>query len=137
MFVFLEAGYALLGLLGLWAVGWGVHRELAGRPGHARYCTLFVLAVPLGLAGARIIPIVQDALLAGRLSWGIVLRGGLVFYGGFFAALAGMVLGCRLWRLPVWPLLDAVCHFAPLGHGTRRARPVPPPGWADFVPGSG
>lgn len=120
MFVFLEAGYLLLGLLGLGVVAWGIGRDLADRPDRRRYLLLFALAVPLGLAGARIIPIVQDALLAGRLTWGIVLRGGLVFYGGLLAGLAVMVLGCRWWRLPARPLLDAVCHYAPLGHAFGR-----------------
>lgn len=120
VFVFLEAGYLLLGLAGLGAVAWGIGRDLAGQPGRGRSLLLFALAVPIGLAGARIIPIVQDALLAGRLTWGLVLRGGLVFYGGLLTGLAAMVAGCRLWRLPMWPLLDAVCHYAPLGHAFGR-----------------
>lgn len=120
VFFFLQAGYLLFGLTGLGVVAWGVGRDLAGAPGRGRALLLFVLAVPLGLAGARLIPIVQDAVLAGRLTWGIVLRGGLVFYGGLLAGLAAMVLGCRLWRLPAWPLVDAVCHYAPLGHAFGR-----------------
>jgi len=51
---------------------------------------------------------------------GIITTGGLVFYGGALAILWAMRLGCRLWGLSPWPLLDAVCRFAPLGHAFGR-----------------
>jgi phosphatidylglycerol---prolipoprotein diacylglyceryl transferase len=119
-FVFLEAGYLLLGLLGLAVVAWGVSRQLVGQADRSRYLLVLALAVPVGMAGARIIPIVQDGFAAGRLTWGLVRSGGLVFYGGFLTGLAAMGLGCRLWHRSPWPLLDAVCRFSPLGHAFGR-----------------
>lgn len=120
-FVILEAGYLLLGLFGLAVVLWGVFgRQLAENAHRRRYFVVFAAAALLGLAGARLIPILQDAWLAGGLTWGIVSRGGLVFYGGALTALAAMGLGCRLWKLRPWPLLDAVCRYAPLGHAFGR-----------------
>jgi phosphatidylglycerol:prolipoprotein diacylglycerol transferase len=119
-FVFLEAGYLILGLTGLAVVAWGTSRQLAASPDRPRYLVVFAAAALLGLAGARFIPILQDALLAGSLTWGIVLSGGLVFYGGVLTTLAVMGLGCLLWRLPAWPLFDAVCRYAPLGHAFGR-----------------
>ncbi len=120
VFVFVQAGYLLLGLAGLTIVLAGARRELAESPDRNRYTLLFLAALPLGLAGARLIPIAQDAWLAGRLTWGLVATGGLVFYGGALTFLGALALGCRLARLSPWPLLDAVCRHAPLGHAFGR-----------------
>ena len=120
LFVLVQAGYLILGLAGLGIVFAGARRDLAGDPRRGRYLLLFLAALPLGLAGARAIPIVQDALLAGRLTFGIVASGGLVFYGGALAVLGALRLGCRLLGLSPWPLLDAVCRYAPLGHAFGR-----------------
>ena len=95
VFVLVQAGYLILGLTGFVIVFAGARRDLAGDPRRGRYLLLFLAALPLGLAGARIIPIVQDALLAGRLTFGIVASGGLVFYGGALALLGALRLGCR------------------------------------------
>jgi prolipoprotein diacylglyceryltransferase len=119
-FAILEAGYLFLSLAGLALVYGFAMAALAGNPARGRYRLLFLLALPVGLAGARAIPIVQDAVLTGRLTWGLVASGGLVFYGGALAALAAMAVGCRLLRLPPWPLVDTVCLYAPLGHAFGR-----------------
>ena len=119
-FAILEAGYLVLSLTGLALVYAFAMRELAGNPDRPRYRLLFLLSLPLGLAGARLIPIVQDTVPAGRLTWGLIASGGLVFYGGGLAVLGAMYLGCRLSKLSPWPLLDAVCLYAPLGHAFGR-----------------
>uniref|UniRef100_I2Q4I4 Prolipoprotein diacylglyceryltransferase n=1 Tax=Desulfovibrio sp. U5L TaxID=596152 RepID=I2Q4I4_9BACT len=119
-FALLEAGYLFLSLIGLAVVLGFTRRELAGNPDRGRYLLVFLASLPVGLAGARLIPILQDAVAAGRLTPGIVLTGGLVFYGGALAILLAMRLGCRLLGLSPWPLLDAVCLYAPLGHAFGR-----------------
>ncbi len=119
-FAILEAGYLLLSLTGLGVVFWFCLHTLAGNPHRRRYLFVFLAAMPVGLAGARLIPIVQDAVAVGRLTPGIVFSGGLVFYGGALAVLAAMGLGCRLLGLSPWPLLDAVSRVAPLGHAFGR-----------------
>ncbi|MHC1712428.1 MAG: prolipoprotein diacylglyceryl transferase [Solidesulfovibrio sp.] len=119
-FALLEAGYLFLGLAGLAVVLGFTLRELAPDPNRRRYLLVFLCSLPLGLVGARAIPILQDAVAAGRLTTGIITTGGLVFYGGALAILWGMRLGCRLWGLSPWPLLDAACRFAPLGHAFGR-----------------
>ncbi|MHC1791975.1 prolipoprotein diacylglyceryl transferase family protein [Solidesulfovibrio sp.] len=119
-FAILEAGYLILSLTGLALVFGCAMRDLAGNPARARYRLIFLLALPLALAGARAIPILQDAVAVGRLTLGLITHGGLVFYGGALAGLAAMALGCRLSRLSPWPLLDAVCLYAPLGHAFGR-----------------
>lgn len=119
-FAILEAGYLFLGLAGLAVVLGFTWRELAPVPGRRRYLLVFLASLPLGLVGARTIPILQDAVAAGRLTSGIILAGGLVFYGGALAMLGVMRLGCRVAGLSPWPLLDAVCRYAPLGHAFGR-----------------
>ena len=89
-FAILEAGYLLFGLVGLSVVAGGTARELAGRPERRRYLIVLVAGLPLGLVGARLIPVIQDAVAAGRLTWGLVTSGGLVFYGGALVWLAAM-----------------------------------------------
>jgi len=119
-FAILQAGYLFLSLAGMAVVFFFTRRELATDPARGRYLLVFLASLPVGLAGARLIPIIQDAFLAGRLTFGIIARGGLVFYGGALAVLLAMRLGCRLWRLSPWPLVDAVCRYAPLGHAFGR-----------------
>lgn len=119
-FAFLQAGYLFFGLFGLVLVFAFTRRELASNPVKNRYLVVLAASLPFGLVGARLIPIVQDTVLAGRLTWGLLTTGGLVFYGGMLAVLAAMRLGCRLWGLPPWPLLDTVCRYAPLGHAFGR-----------------
>lgn len=119
-FAILEAGYLLLSLTGLALVAAFARRDLAGNPDRGRYQLVFLAALPAGLAGARLLPIIQDALAAGRLTSGLIAAGGLVFYTGALAALGAMYAGCRLARLSPWPLLDAVCLYAPLGHAFGR-----------------
>jgi len=119
-FAVLEAGYLVFSLAGLAVVFGSCRRELSGNPHRRRYLLVFLAGLPLGLAGARSIPILQDAVLAGRLTFGIIASGGLVFYGGALAGLLAMGLGCRVLGLSPWPLLDAVCRVAPLGHAFGR-----------------
>jgi len=119
-FAILDAGYLLLGLAGLAVVFGFTRHELARNPDRRRYLLIFLVSLPIGLAGARAIPILQDAVAAGRLTSGIILAGGLVFYGGALALFGALRLGCRLAGLSPWPLLDAVCRYAPLGHAFGR-----------------
>lgn len=120
VFAILEAGYLLLSLTGLALVFAFARRDLAGNPDRGRYQLIFLAALPVGLAGARLLPIIQDALAAGRLTYGLIAAGGLVFYTGALAGLCAMYAGCRIMRLSPWPLLDAVCLYLPLGHAFGR-----------------
>lgn len=120
VFAILEAGYLLLSLAGLALVYAFARRDLAGNPDRGRYQLVFLASLPIGLAGARLLPIIQDALAAGRLTYGLIAAGGLVFYTGALAALCAMYAGCRIMRLSPWPLLDAVCLYLPLGHAFGR-----------------
>ena len=73
-------------------------------------------------------------------------HGGMSFHGGLLGALLAGVLFCRLHRLPLWEVADAVIVTAPIGLGLGRlgnfinaelyGRPSNVP-WAMVFPGGG
>lgn len=68
-----------------------------------------------GILGAKI----YYAILYG--DWHLLLdRSGLVWYGGFLLATAGVLWVIRRRRLPFWPLLDAATPALALGYGVGR-----------------
>lgn len=104
-------------------------REIAPRqkrgdrlPG--RYAVeFFPLAFVLAAAGARLLFVVTRwDLFEGEPLWNALAfwRGGLVFYGGLLAVMAGGILYCRYRKLPFLPLLDAVLPYAALAYAIGR-----------------
>jgi phosphatidylglycerol:prolipoprotein diacylglycerol transferase len=74
-----------------------------------------------------------------------IYRGGLVFYGGFIGAAAGLAFFARLRREPLLPLADLAISALPLGHAIGRVGcflngccyGIPTHGhWAVFVEGA-
>lgn len=47
-------------------------------------------------------------------------QGGLIFYGGFLAAAAGVIAMARVRNIPVWTLGDFTVSALPLGHALGR-----------------
>ncbi len=47
-------------------------------------------------------------------------QGGLIFYGGFLAAAAGVIVMARVRKIPVWTLGDFTVSALPLGHALGR-----------------
>ena len=47
-------------------------------------------------------------------------QGGLIFYGGFLAAAAGVAIMARVRKLPLWALGDFTVSALPLGHAFGR-----------------
>jgi phosphatidylglycerol:prolipoprotein diacylglycerol transferase len=46
----------------------------------------------------------------------MVQHGGLIFYGGFIGACAALMIYCRLRRVPIWRLADALAPSIALGY---------------------
>lgn len=68
-----------------------------------------------GIVGAK----VYYAVLYG--DWRTLFdRSGLVWYGGFFLALAALLVVMRWRRLPTWPTIDALTPALALGYGIGR-----------------
>lgn len=47
-------------------------------------------------------------------------EGGMAFYGAIFAGIAAIAVTCAVYRIPLWPLLDAAAIFATVGQAFGR-----------------
>lgn len=77
-----------------------------------------------GIAGARLFYVIQnwEGQFAGG-PWLEVLRvdhGGLVFYGGFFGAIAAVILLAKIKKLNIWTVGDILAPCVPLGQAFGR-----------------
>ena len=84
--------------------------------------TLMLLALFGGIIGARIFYVIQFAHQF-RDNWLGVIRvdqGGLVFYGGFFLALAAIIVYCRMQKLNLIRVLDIATPSLAVGHAIGR-----------------
>lgn len=74
------------------------------------------------ILGSRILFLIVErpSLLPRPLEWFRIGEGGLVFYGGFFAAVASSALYCAVARVPFWLLADVLAPSIALGHGIVR-----------------
>lgn len=72
--------------------------------------------------GSRILFLLTDdpAALVRPREWFRIGEGGLVFYGGFFAAVATSLLYSLYARIPFWSLADVIAPSIALGHGFVR-----------------
>jgi phosphatidylglycerol:prolipoprotein diacylglycerol transferase len=112
---FIALGYlAALGLLSY----------LAGKRGHrpARFLDLAFLALLSGVAGGRVLFVLTNLPYFSRYPMEIfdVWQGGLVFYGGFIAALGTCLLYIRLCKLPAAESFDILAPALALGHAFGR-----------------
>jgi phosphatidylglycerol:prolipoprotein diacylglycerol transferase len=75
-----------------------------------------------GFLGARLFYVIQNFSFyaAHPLKIFAVWEGGLIFYGGAFAALFGFWLTARRLRLPFWKVLDFIAPYAALAHAFGR-----------------
>jgi len=84
--------------------------------------TLMLLALFGGILGARIFYVIQFANQF-RNNWLGVFRvdqGGLVFYGGFFLAMAAIIVYCRKQKLDIIRVLDVSTPSVAVGHALGR-----------------
>ena len=81
-----------------------------------------LIAAVGGLIGARIFYVVQYFDQFRRNLWGMLMifNGGLVFYGGFFLAIAALFVYCRVKKIDFIRLLDVFSVALPLGHAMGR-----------------
>ena len=93
---------------------------------------MLFFAVPLAIVGARAYYVLFDLSRFrapdGSLDWGAVVRihdGGLAIYGGVIAAVATVVVFCRVRRINAWSLMDVGAYGLLIGQAVGR--------WGNFV----
>jgi len=107
-------GYAFAIILGIMAAIWISERRWEARGGtRGEIADLAVWAVPFGLVGARLYHVVTDPdryFGADGSLWQIlyVWRGGLGVWGGIALGAVGVIIGCRVRGIRVWPAVDAM-----------------------------
>ncbi len=115
--------YGILVALGFLAalMHWNAHARRLGFP--PAIGSDLALAVMIGgILGARALYVAANAAYY-TLHPAEIIRidqGGLIFYGGFLAAAAGVAGLARARRLPVWRLGDFTISAVPLGHAFGR-----------------
>lgn len=118
--------YALFIIAGIIiGVIWGSRRYVArgGRPG--RIADIAVFAVPFGLVGGRLYHVITDHELyfgAGRNPWRAfaIWEGGLGIWGAVALGALGIWLGCRYYKIPMAPVVDALAPGLVLAQAIGR-----------------
>jgi len=118
--------YALFIIAGIIiGVIWGSRRYVArgGRPG--RIADIAVFAVPFGLVGGRLYHVITDHELyfgAGRNPWRAfaIWEGGLGIWGAVALGAVGIWLGCRYYKVPMAPVVDALAPGLVLAQAIGR-----------------
>ncbi|MDD5698822.1 MAG: prolipoprotein diacylglyceryl transferase [Victivallaceae bacterium] len=85
--------------------------------------TLTFIAIICGVTGARIFYVMENWSTQFRGNFPEVFRidhGGLVFYGGFFLAMAGIITYCRMAKLDMIRVMDVFTPGLALGHAVGR-----------------
>ena len=85
--------------------------------------TLVFIAIIGGVLGSRITYVVQNWSTQFKDNFFEVFRidhGGLVFYGGFFLAIAGIIVYCRKSKLDMVRVLDVFTPAIAVGHAMGR-----------------
>ncbi len=114
--VLVAAGFAC----GLWVAAWRARREQL--PPQVIY-DLGVWVILAGVLGAKLFYLVvygDEFLAAWRAQGWSALRHGFVFFGGFLAAIASVIVYARVKRLPLWKLADVLAPSLALGHAFGR-----------------
>lgn len=115
--------YGLMVALGILAgVGLAeyLYRRIGGEPG--RMVDMALIVIICGLAGARLLFVLINwsYFASNPLEALMVWKGGLVFYGGLAGGILALLVCVRLYRLPLWLILDIGAAAIALGHALGR-----------------
>ena len=110
--------YGVIMSLAVIAGGWVFSRQAARRGiGREHVIGIMIVAIPLGLIGARLVHVAEDAGYfwhhPGQI-FGTALVG-LAIYGVLAGGLGGLLIYCRWKRLPTLKVLDATALAFPVG----------------------
>jgi len=119
-------GYALCIVAGIILAVWLAERRWQARGGKAgEVQDMALVAVPLGIVGARLYHVATDSHLYfgdGRSPWAIlyIWQGGLGIWGGIAGGALGAWLFCRRRGIRIAPMLDAIAPTALVGQAVGR-----------------
>ena len=85
--------------------------------------TLVFIAIIGGVLGSRITYVIQNWSIQFKDNFSEIFRidhGGLVFYGGFFLAVGGIIVYCRKSKLDMVRVLDVFTPAMAIGHAMGR-----------------
>jgi len=110
------------------AAGFGIVAYLAGRRAasfgftRSEIIDLSILMLVAGLFGARVAYVAMHSAYYVQRPFEILLlhHGGLVFYGGFLAAVTAAVIYTRVRRVSFWKIADLFSPFIALAHAVGR-----------------
>jgi len=113
----------MLFLAFLIGIGWALREAPKENIDRDHFMEASIIAIILAILGSRIAYVAvyweyfQDA------PWWSIFAfrdGGLIFYGGFFAALLGALIYCRYRRMSFFSLMDLAAPFIALGYAITR-----------------
>lgn len=97
-----------------------------------KFTDMLFFAVPIGIIGARAYYVLFNLSVAlepdGSFNWGRAIAiwdGGLAIYGGIIAAVATVVIYCKVRKIGLWNLLDVGAYGLLIGQAVGR--------WGNFV----
>lgn len=81
-----------------------------------------LFAFVFGIIGAKLFSIIGNLkyVFSGELSILDLMSSGFVFYGGFVGGAAGILVYCRVFKMPVFDFIDRLAVGVPLGHAVGR-----------------
>jgi phosphatidylglycerol:prolipoprotein diacylglycerol transferase len=90
---------------------------------------IIILTIPLAIIGARLYYVIfQWQYYSQHLDQIIAIwNGGLAIHGGIIGGVIGVLMGCRIKKIPVLRLLDVIVLALPLGQAIGR--------WGNFMNG--
>ena len=115
--------YGLILVLAVVAAAWVTRGQFARRGLDPELVVpVAVCAIPLGLAGARVEHVLTDLqpYLNHPTHVLTVWRGGLGLYGALAGGMLGVLVGCRIVRLPFWIVADCAAPGLLLGQAIGR-----------------
>lgn len=98
-----------------------VKRKLSSVPNiDIFFAALF--AFVFGIIGAKLFSIIGNLkyVFSGELSIWDLMSSGFVFYGGFVGGALGILLYCKVFKMPVVEFVDRLAVGVPLGHAIGR-----------------
>ena len=109
-------GYGLMMMVGFLVAGWTIQRQLRQRQLNEDYAADIVVASVLGgIIGAKLWFVALTGDMGALLS-----RGGLVWYGGFFGGVAGVVIGSIWKKVPIRLTMDLCAPAVTIGYVLGR-----------------